>query len=114
MNSFQPDGWHTVTPRIITSRAEELVRFVKEEALQGNQLAANMWTRAITSSPQITSYYLGYRKVRQAYDAARTAAGVNFDLQKFMDGMMELGPVPLERYIDKFNANSAKIASPAK
>jgi len=30
MNTFQPDGWHTVTPRIITSRAEELVRFVKE------------------------------------------------------------------------------------
>jgi len=30
MNSFQPDGWHTVTPRIITSRPEEMVRFVKE------------------------------------------------------------------------------------
>jgi PhnB protein len=30
MNSFQPDGWHTVTPRIITSKPEELVRFVKE------------------------------------------------------------------------------------
>jgi PhnB protein len=30
MNRFQPDGWHTVTPRIITSEAEELVRFVKE------------------------------------------------------------------------------------
>jgi PhnB protein len=30
MNRFQPDGWHTVTPRIITSEAEELVRFVKK------------------------------------------------------------------------------------
>jgi PhnB protein len=30
MNRFQPDGWHTVTPRIIASEAEELVRFVKE------------------------------------------------------------------------------------
>ncbi|HLJ86075.1 MAG TPA: VOC family protein [Candidatus Angelobacter sp.] len=30
MNRFQPDGWPTVTPRIITSRPEELVRFVKE------------------------------------------------------------------------------------
>jgi PhnB protein len=27
---FQPDGWHTVTPRIVTSEAEELVRFVEE------------------------------------------------------------------------------------
>jgi uncharacterized glyoxalase superfamily protein PhnB len=30
MNRFQPDGWHTVTPRIITSKPEELVRFVKD------------------------------------------------------------------------------------
>jgi len=30
MNRFQPDGWHTVTPRIITSNPEEMVRFVKE------------------------------------------------------------------------------------
>ena len=30
MNRFQPDGWHTVTPRIITSKPEEMVRFVKE------------------------------------------------------------------------------------
>ena len=74
-----------------------------------------MWTRAITSSPQITSYYLGYGKVRQAYDAARAASGDNFELQKFMDGMMELGPVRLEHYIDKFSAGSAKpTASRAK
>src|SRR5215813_9527467 len=30
MNSFQTDGWHTVTPRIITSQPEEMIRFVKE------------------------------------------------------------------------------------
>jgi hypothetical protein len=86
---------------------EEVIRFVKNEALQGDQLAANMWTRAITTSPQITSYYLGYGKVRQAYDAARSSGGDKFELQKFMDGMMELGPVRLEHYIDKFSAKEA-------
>lgn len=30
MHNFQRDGWHTVTPRIITSKPEEMVRFVKE------------------------------------------------------------------------------------
>jgi PhnB protein len=30
MNRFQPDGWHTVTPRIITSEPEEMVRFVRQ------------------------------------------------------------------------------------
>jgi hypothetical protein len=62
-----------------------------------------MWTRAITSSPQITSYYLGYRKVRQAYDAAVASAKNNFRLQNFMDGMMELGPVSLDRYVERFS-----------
>jgi len=97
---------------------DEVVRFVKDEALQGDQLAANMWTRAITSSPQITSYYLGYGKVQQACDAARSTAGDKFELQKFMDGMMELGPVRLEHYIDKFSATKPNAtnstASPAK
>jgi len=93
---------------------DEVVRFIKDEALQGDQLAANMWTRALTSSPQITSYYLGYRKVQRAYDVARAVPGGNFELRKFMDGMMELGPVRLERYIDEFGGQSAKTASPAK
>jgi uncharacterized protein (DUF885 family) len=78
---------------------EEVMRFVKEEALQDDQFAGNMWTRTITSSPQITTYYLGYEKVREVYEAARAAAGDHFDLQKFMDGMMDLGPVRLEHYL---------------
>lgn len=80
---------------------EEMVRFVKEEALQGDQLANNMWTRTLTSSPQITTYYLGYAKVMEVYNAARGADGDKFDLCRFMDGMMELGPVRLEHYLDR-------------
>lgn len=30
MKHFQPDGRHTVTPRIITEKPEEMVHFVKE------------------------------------------------------------------------------------
>ena len=83
---------------------DEVVRFVTNDALQGEQLASNMWTRAITTSPQITTYYLGCQKVRQAYDAARAAARDHFELRKFMDGIMELGPVRLEHYIERFSA----------
>ena len=78
---------------------EEMVRFVKEEALQGEQLANNMWTRTLTSSPQITTYYLGYAKVTEVYDAFRAAQGDKFELRRFMDGMMRLGPVRLEHYL---------------
>ena len=80
---------------------EEMVRFVKEEALQGDQLANNMWTRTLTSSPQITTYYLGYSKVTEVYDAARAAEGDRFELRRFMDAMMRLGPVRLEHYLER-------------
>ena len=80
---------------------EEMVRFVKEEALQGDQLANNMWTRTLTSSPQITTYYLGYARVTEVYEAARAAQGEKFELRRFMDGMMRLGPVRLEHYLEE-------------
>ena len=86
---------------------EEMVRFVKKEALQGDQLANNMWTRTLTSSPQITTYYLGYAKVTEVYNAARTAEGDKFDLCRFMDGMMELGPVRLEHYLERASTTSS-------
>jgi hypothetical protein len=57
-----------------------------------------MWTRAITSSPQITSYWLGYRRVMGLYEDVRAAPGENFDLRRFMDGMMEMGPVGVRHY----------------
>ncbi len=87
---------------------EEMVRFVKEEALQGEQLANNMWMRTLTSSPQITTYYLGYARVTQVYEAARAAEGDKFELRRFMDGMMQLGPVRLEHYLERARPTNTK------
>jgi uncharacterized protein (DUF885 family) len=75
---------------------EEVVRFVTEEAMQGPQLASNMWTRSITSAPQITFYYLGYTAVRQLYDDVRAARGAAFRLRDFTDELMAIGPVSIE------------------
>lgn len=79
----------------------QVLRFVKEEALQDEQFAANMWTRAITTSPQITFYYLGDREVQGFYEEMRAARGPAFDLKAFLDGMMELGPVPVRHYRER-------------
>ena len=87
---------------------DEVIRFVKEEALQDDQFASNIWTRALTSSPQITTYYLGYRKVQEVYDAARAAGGETFELRGFMDGMMEMGPVRLEHYMRRLQQRPAE------
>jgi len=81
---------------------EEVLRLVREEALQDEQFAENMWRRALTSAPQLTSYHLGYRQVHDLYEEVRTLRGEEFRLQEFMDGMMTLGPVPVRYYRDRF------------
>lgn len=77
---------------------DEVLTFVQEEAFQDEQFAGNMWRRAITSSPQLTTYYLGYREVWGLYEEMRSSRGSEFELKEFMDGMMELGPVAVEHY----------------
>lgn len=72
--------------------------FVTGEAFQGEQLARNMWMRTLTTAPQITSYFLGYDQVQRLYEDVRRARGSAFVLRRFMDGMMELGPVPVSEY----------------
>jgi hypothetical protein len=76
----------------------EVRTFVREEALQDEQFAANMWRRAMTTSPQLTFYHLGYREVWGLYRDVRGARGDAFELREFMDGMMEFGPVPVRHY----------------
>lgn len=77
---------------------DEVVRFVQREAHQDEQFAANMWQRAITSSPQLTTYYLGYREVSSLFEEVQRMRGESFDLKSFMDSMMTLGPVPVRHY----------------
>jgi hypothetical protein len=72
--------------------------YVREEAFQNEQFAGNMWMRVITSSPLLSFYHLGYRQVMGLYEDVRTARGTSFDLRAFMDGMMEMGPVPVAHY----------------
>ena len=87
---------------------DQVLTFVRDEALQDEQFAANMWARAITSSPQLTTYFLGYRQVYGLYDDVKQAQGEDFDLRTFMDGMMELGPVPVSRYRERMLGRSSE------
>jgi len=80
---------------------DALLRFLKDEALQDEQFATNMWVRAITSSPQLTTYHLGYRQVMGLYEEVRRARGPAFRLREFMDGMLTLGPVPVRHYRER-------------
>ena len=93
---------------------DEVIRYVKEEALQDDQFASNMWRRAITSSPQLTTYYLGFDQVWGLYEDVKAARGEKFELRAFMDGMMELGPVPVKHYRQRMLARGpAQSTGPA-
>lgn len=80
---------------------DEVVTFAKTEALQEDQFARNLWPRAITTSPQLTTYYLGCREVRGLFEETKAKEGATFRLRRFLDGMMELGPVPVGRYRER-------------
>ncbi|MGE0451967.1 MAG: DUF885 family protein [Vicinamibacteria bacterium] len=80
---------------------DEVLRFAKEDALQDDQFAANMWVRAITTAPQLTTYHLGFAQVNGLYQDVRARRGHAFRLREFMDGMMELGPVPVASYRER-------------
>jgi uncharacterized protein (DUF885 family) len=80
---------------------DEVLRFVREDALQDEQFASNMWTRAITSPTQITTYWLGYRQVTDLFDDYKAFKGSAFRLKEFMDAMLADGPLPVSRYREK-------------
>ncbi|MEZ5332796.1 MAG: DUF885 domain-containing protein [Thermoanaerobaculia bacterium] len=85
---------------------DEVLTFARDEAFQDEQFAGNLWTRTITSSPQLTFYWLGYEQVMGLYEDVRAARGDAFRLSEFMDGMMELGPVPVARYRERMLTSS--------
>jgi uncharacterized protein (DUF885 family) len=80
---------------------QEVLAFARDEALQDDQFARNLWTRTITSSPQLAFYWLGYEQVMGLYEDVRAARADTFVLSEFMDGMMEMGPVPVARYRER-------------
>jgi uncharacterized protein (DUF885 family) len=77
---------------------EEVLAFVQEQAFQEAHFAANMWMRAITSAPQITSYWLGYAQHRALFEDYRSARGDAFDLRQYLDAMVAQGGIPVAAY----------------
>lgn len=80
---------------------DEIMRFVRQEALQEEQFAGNMWTRAVSASPEMVAYHLGYREVRDVHDAARRAGDGAVDPRTFAEQMMALGPVAIRHYRER-------------
>lgn len=74
-----------------------LGRFLAEEAVLDAQFAANMWKRAMLTSPQLTTYHLGYRDIHAIWLEWRRRHPER-PIRAFVDGMTELGAVPVAEY----------------
>jgi Bacterial protein of unknown function (DUF885) len=79
----------------------EVIDFGRREALQDEQFAANLWSRSITSAPQLTTYWLGDHEVQALYEDVQRARGTAFSVRQFMDGMVAMGPVPVRHYRER-------------
>ncbi len=72
---------------------DRVIEFVREEALQEDAFAANMWQRTLTTAPQLVSYWLGYERFQALYGKARVAHGEHFEWKPFLDRIMQVAPV---------------------
>lgn len=93
---------------------EEVLRYVKVEALQDDRFASNMWARSIRSAPQLTTYYLGFHQVWSLYEDVKAARGEEFELRDFMDGMMEMGPVAVRHYRERMLPSNGRANGPIR
>ena len=76
----------------------DVERFVIEEALQEEQFARNMRRRTLTTSPQLVTYHLGSREIERVY-AEFQSRFPDAPVRAFTDGMMAVGPVPLDQLV---------------
>lgn len=76
----------------------ELTTFATEEALMDEQFAANLWQRTLFSSPQLTTYHLGYREFYALWTTWLSRHRSRAPPRDFVDAALSLGAVPIREY----------------
>jgi len=76
----------------------QLTAFATEEALMDEQFAANLWKRTWFSSPQLTTYHLGYRDLHALWSAWLSRNRSRAPTRDFVDAALSLGAVPIREY----------------
>ena len=76
----------------------QLTQFATREGLMDAQFASNLWRRAMFSSPQLTTYHLGYRDIQVLWQSWLSRRNANAPVREFVDAMLSEGAVPLAVY----------------
>jgi uncharacterized protein (DUF885 family) len=74
---------------------DQATRFMVDNTGMGERESQYEAARMAVMPGQAVSYYIGYLKILELREKARTALGDKFDLRSFHDVVLSLGPVPL-------------------
>jgi len=74
---------------------EKAAAFAAENGLNEPEAYDQAWYRVMNLPFQILAYSIGYRELNKSYVAEKERLGDAFDLQEFMDRLLEAGAVPL-------------------
>lgn len=77
---------------------EQVLEFSVKTSLLAPQFAKSLWGRLMRSPMQITSYFLGYKKFDEIYEAEKKRLGPKFRTLDFMDTILRAGPVPIDEF----------------
>ncbi len=77
---------------------EKVLDFSTTESLLAPQFAKSLWGRIMRSPMQLTSYFLGGQQFTKLLAAEEKRLGENFQLKRFMDTIMQAGPIPIDEF----------------
>jgi uncharacterized protein (DUF885 family) len=74
---------------------DQATRFMVDNTGMGERESQYEAARMAVMPGQAVSYYIGYLKILELREKARTALGDKFDIRDFHNVVLSLGPVPL-------------------
>ncbi len=75
---------------------EQAIKLLTKEAFQEQAEAEGKWTRVTVSSVQLTSYFTGYKEIKQLREDYKTKLGDKFNLQEFNEKFLSYGSAPVK------------------
>ena len=80
----------------------QVMDFSTGTSLLAPQFAKSLWGRIMRSPMQLTSYFLGGQQFTELLAAEKKRLGTAFNLKDFMDTIMQVGPIPIDEFLDVF------------
>jgi uncharacterized protein (DUF885 family) len=77
---------------------QQAMDLMTKEGYQEEGEAAGKWRRAVMSSTQLSTYYVGNLELNRIRDDYRAKVGDKFDLKKFNDTLLSFG-APAPKYV---------------